>query len=86
MNKCLKVSPCVEIENWGVGMLSQGFSFKAVNIKNEIVGVLLNCYMTVEVIDSSGCRFYFSYVPFGICSNHIFRMIGNPAAMTVTKY
>lgn len=43
------MSPCVEIEERGVNILEQGYSFKAVNVKNDIVGILLNSYISREV-------------------------------------
>lgn len=42
LNKCLKVYPCPELEDWGCSLLSDGCSFKAIDATGSIVGVLLN--------------------------------------------
>lgn len=50
LNKFFKVSPCIEIEDWGENLLKGGYSFKAINFKGEMVGILLNSLISRSVI------------------------------------
>lgn len=42
MNICLGLGDCPELEYWATKYLKDGCSFKALNMKNEIIGIILN--------------------------------------------